>query len=302
MKKISRMSVLIVICIMISLFFLMTLVVFKQERWQKKIDQKVDYTYRDFAQKNKNVKDGVIVLAYHRILKNNKTVDFAKKVSKNPQLQQYNVAQNEFIRQMKWLKDNNVSVWSTDELIKHSKENNIKGKHVVLTFDDIDTTLPRNAAQTMFNFSFPFTIFVITGQTGRNLDGEQMATWSEIARLAGHKEVTVGLHTNDLHYQVNNHPILSSGKLSKHTILEDYKKSQQKMKKELSINTHVFAYPYGSENKTLTEYMYLHGMNGIFLLEPGVVTNDMSDILKRIPRFIVTDSNFNQLGKWLNSR
>lgn len=104
MKRTSRMSVLIVICIMISLFFLMTFVVFKQEHQQEKIDQKVDYTYRDFAQKNKNVKDGVIVLAYHRILKNNKTVDFAKKVSKNPQLQQYNVAQNEFIRQMKWLK------------------------------------------------------------------------------------------------------------------------------------------------------------------------------------------------------
>ena len=99
--------------------------------------------------------------------------------------------------------------------------------------------------------------------------------------------------------RVDNHPILSSGKLSQKAIIKDYQKSKQKLKKELSIDPTVFAYPYGSSSKSLTEYMSSHGMAAIFLLEPGIVSNNMPDILKHVPRFIVTNSNFTELQKWL---
>ncbi|WP_141557731.1 polysaccharide deacetylase family protein [Leuconostoc gelidum] len=65
-------------------------------------------------------------------------------------------------------------VWSMDEFIKHSGKNTISGKHVVLTFDDIDTTLPRNIVPTLCNLSISFAIFVITGKAESNLDGEQL--------------------------------------------------------------------------------------------------------------------------------
>lgn len=66
--------------------------------------------------------------------------------------------------------------YGADELLAHIKAKDIKGKHVVITFDDIDTTLPRNAANVLFEQQFPFTFFVITGQVGKNLDGEQLAS------------------------------------------------------------------------------------------------------------------------------
>ncbi|CCF24666.1 hypothetical protein [Leuconostoc citreum] len=34
---------------------------------------------------------------------------------------------------------------------------------------------------------------------------------------------------------------------------------------DVSVDPTVFAYPYESQNKSLTSYMALHGMTGIFL-------------------------------------
>ncbi len=100
----KRRLVLYMILTMVTLLILMFFSGIQQGKARQKVTQKVDYSYLNFAEKNSNVKDGVIVLAYHRILKNNATVSFAQKISKNPQLQEYNVSQDEFIRQMDWLK------------------------------------------------------------------------------------------------------------------------------------------------------------------------------------------------------
>lgn len=299
MTKKNRLLVLGLICLMLTMAGLMILAGLRRDNQPELVAKKIDYTYRDFAKKHANIKDGVIVLAYHRILQKNEVVNFAQKVSKNPQLQEYNVSQDNFNAQMAWLKKENISVWSSDDLIKHVKANDIRGKHVVLTFDDIDTTLPRNAAQTMFREKLPFTFFVITGQVGKNLDGEQLATWPEIIDLAQHNNVTVGLHTNDLHFQVNNQPVLATKQVTISDMIKDYKKSRAKIKQQLNQEARVFAYPYGSANTTLTQYMMRHGIAGIYLLEPGIVTNDAPNIRQQIPRFIVTDTNFKQLQDWL---
>ncbi len=40
-------------------------------------------------------------------------------------------------------------------------------------------------------------------------------------------------------------------------------------------------------------------MQGIFLLEPGIVNNDLPNILQGVPRFVVTNTNFDELQSWL---
>ncbi len=299
MTKRNRLLVFLLICVMLGTGVLMIFTGLKPNYQPDMVAKKVDYTYRDFAEKHADIKDGVIVLAYHRILKDNQVVNFAQRVSKNPQLQEYNVSQAVFNAQMAWLKQERISVWSSDELLAHIKAKDIKGKHVVITFDDIDTTLPRNAANVLFEKQFPFTFFVITGQVGKNLDGEQLASWPEIAKLAQRPGVTVGLHTNDLHYQVNNQPVLATHQVSQRDMIKDYKQSRTKIKAQLNRQPNVFAYPYGRANKTLTRYMMTHGVKGIYLLEPGIVTNDAKHIQQQIPRFIITDQNFKQLQDWL---
>ena len=111
--------------------------------------------------------------------------------------------------------------------------------------------------------------------------------------------MTVGLHTNNLHYQIDNQPVIPTSKVSTKEMITDYKKSYRKVQKYLDINPNVFAYPYGSPNQSLTAYMANHGMDAIFLLEPGIVTNDDPNILNKVPRFVVTNSNFDQLKAWL---
>lgn len=299
MSKKNRLTLLSLILLMIMCLGAMIWFGIDQSEKQIQTEQKTDYNYQDFASKNAQTTDGVLVLAYHRILKEDTTVRIAQNISKNPQLQQYNVDQSTFVKQMKWLKKNKISVWSMKDFIKHTKQRSIHGKHVVLTFDDIDTTLPRNASSTLYKLNLPFTIFVSTGKVSIDVDGEQMASWAQIEDLAKHKIVTVGLHTNNLHYQVDDHPAISTSKVSRKEMITDYKKSYRKVQQYLDINSNVFAYPYGSQNQSLTTYMANHGMDAIFLLGPGIVTNDDPNILNKVPRFVVTNSNFDQLKAWL---
>ncbi|MEX0380668.1 polysaccharide deacetylase family protein [Leuconostoc sp. MS02] len=300
MLKKQRKILIFIIFLMMTCFVALIWLSCEQIGFQKRQRQHVDYTYKDFAANNKAVTDGVIILAYHRILKNSVTTSVAQKVSQNPQLHEYNVNEPEFVKQMAWLKKNS-SVWSMTTFLKKVQDNDIKGKHVVVTFDDIDTTLPRNVAPVMNDKKIPYTMFVITGKVGQNMDGEQMASWQQLNQLAKNPLVDVGLHTHKLHYQENNQPILSTSHISKQRMIADYKKSYQTLQKKMQVKPTVFAYPYGSKNKSLTHYMAGHGMQGIFLLEPGIITNDLANIKKGIPRFIVTNSNFNALQLWLEN-
>ncbi|MDA2909176.1 polysaccharide deacetylase family protein, partial [Lactococcus lactis] len=100
------------------------------------------------------------------------------------------------------------------------------GKAVVITFDDIDKSLPENAYPIMKKLDLPFTQFIITGKVGQTIDGSQMSTWKEIKKMNENPLVTSGLHTNDLHYQENFEPILSTN-ISKKVVQKDYQKSQK---------------------------------------------------------------------------
>ena len=111
MLKKQRKILIFIIFLMITCFVALIWLSCDQIELQKKQRQHVDYTYKNFAANNKSVTDGVIILAYHRILKDSVTTSVAQKVSQNPQLHEYNVNESEFVKQMAWLK-NNSSVWS----------------------------------------------------------------------------------------------------------------------------------------------------------------------------------------------
>lgn len=104
MSKKNRLTLLSLILLMIMCLGAMIWFGIDQSEKQIQTEQKTDYNYQDFASKNAQTTDGVLVLAYHRILKEDTTVRIAQNISKNPQLQQYNVDQSTFVKQMKWLK------------------------------------------------------------------------------------------------------------------------------------------------------------------------------------------------------
>lgn len=251
-----------------------------------------DFAYESLLQDN----DGIIVLCYHRVLKDTPITSFASTISQNSQLHEYNVFLEDFEKQMEFLKENHISVLTSEQLISKINKKEVIGKAVVITFDDIDKSLTENAYPVMKEFDLPFTQFIITGKVGQTIDGSQMSSWKEIKEMDENPLVISGLHTNDLHYQENLEPVLSTN-ISKKVVQKDYLKSQKTFQEELNKKGNVFAYPYGAQNKDLENYMLKDGISGIFTLSPGVVTNETK--YSNIPRLIVTKENWKTIEHWL---
>lgn len=76
-------------------------------------------------------------------------------------------------------------------------------------------------------------------------------------------------------------------------------KSQKAFGEKLDQKGKVFAYPYGAQNKDLEDYMLQDGIQGIFTLSPGVVTNET--LYSNIPRLIVMKDNWKTIKHWLLS-
>ena len=100
-----------------------------------------DFAYESLLQDN----DGIIVLCYHRVLKDTPITSFASTISQNSQLHEYNVFLEDFEKQMEFLKENHISVLTSEQLISKINKKEVIGKAVVITFDDIDKSLTENA-------------------------------------------------------------------------------------------------------------------------------------------------------------
>lgn len=247
-------------------------------------------------------KNGVIIFCYHRVLKNTLGVDTARLLSSNSQLHDFDVPLDQFAKQMAFLKRHHIRVISTAQLAKMKASGQpIKGKYAVLTFDDIDRTTIDNALPIMKKYKFPFTTFVITGNTGRYREGTQLATWSQIksAKKSAGSLMTLGLHTNDMHYLTKKFQPIFDQPNQYHNFVKDFKKSQAKMKQETGHYGQVFAYPYGAGPKRINQFLTRqHLSQGIMLLKVGVVTDQTN--MNALPRMIINSNSWPSIQKWLS--
>lgn len=283
----------------LTMFYLTVIIMFctyffSQTEQLIKNEKTPDFSYRRLPDE-----DGVIILCYHRVLEDNVVVNSVSKISQNSQLHRFNIFLNDFKQQIKDLKKRKVSIFTMKQFIEKCEKKELTGRSVVITFDDVDVTLPNNVFPILEKENIPFTAFIITGKTGKNLSGSQMASWGQIKTLAKSRIATFGLHTHDLHYQENGKPILSTN-LSKEVMIHDYKESQKKFEEQLGYQSTYFAYPYGAKNQYLTNYMNKDRIKGIFSLETGIATNETQ--LIDVPRLIVTNENWQALLQWLDNK
>ena len=62
------------------------------------------------------------------------------------------------------------------ELVKSNKP--LKHKYVVFTFDNVDSTLSTNVYPLFKKMgNLPYTVFIVTSNTGRYDNGTRLATW-----------------------------------------------------------------------------------------------------------------------------
>lgn len=248
--------------------------------------------------------NGILVLCYHRV--SNSNSDFSTKMalelSNNEQLHEYTVSKAQLKYQIKYLKKHDVRIISMQRAMEMVKNNEpINHKYVVFTFDDVDRTIVDNVNKLFKEMgNLPYTVFIVTSNTGRYDNGTELATWSELKKIRDEKNVTFGVHTDDMHHLIKNKPALSYAK-NYDQFKKDYYRSEKIMKKHIGHTTPYFAYPYGEGTPREQKFLYDHGMF-TFSLQNGIIVEGQ-DLSQPLPRTMIDNKTWNNVvKKWVNAK
>ncbi|CAI2566322.1 hypothetical protein AKUG0406_02790 [Apilactobacillus kunkeei] len=299
-KMTRKQRKIIVIILAIILFVIMSFTIHRSVEYDKGSSE-----YYGLTKQEEKAKNGILVFCYHRILKNNLGVNVSRTLSTNSQLHDFDVPANEFKEQMEFLHKHNIKVISGAEMVKMTNSKKpIKGKYAVLTFDDIDRTTIDNAIPIMKKYNFPFTTFIITGNTGRYREGTQLATWSQIhyARKEAGNLMTIGVHTNNMHYLTSN--LIPVFNLPKNygRFTKDFVKSREVLKAHTGIYADSFAYPYGGGTPRISQFLAKQPHLGwVGTLDSGTVYNhgngNHTDPIYT-PRMIINTNSWPSIREW----
>ncbi|MEJ6400138.1 polysaccharide deacetylase family protein [Nicoliella lavandulae] len=294
-RKVRKMIVWI---IAILIVFGMALTIHRTVQYDK--GGNTNYALDSYSEKQKN---GIMVFCYHRIIGDDLGINVVKSLSDNSQLHDFAVTTTQFKNQMKFLKDHHVKIISGQQMYKMVTNHvPIKGKYAVLTFDDIDRSTIENAMPVMEKYKFPFTTFIVTGNTGRYREGSKFATWKNI--LAAKKKAgnlqSIELHTNDMHYLTKRLiPIIDLPNEYNH-FKKDFVTSQRVLHNKTGHFGTSFAYPYGSGTTQTTNFLNSQNLQWVATLNTGLV-NDQTNLMYT-PRMIINNNSWPSIQKWFSTK
>lgn len=143
----------------------------------------------------------------------------------------YYVSPKIFEKQMQWLKDNNYTVISFEQLYGAMRQNNtLPEKPVVITFDDGNRDQYTNAFPILKKFGYTATFFIKINNVGTS-----GMKWSQIKELSS-AGMTIGSHTV-------NHDNLAL--MSQKTLDYELKESKRILEKNLNVPIKFLCYPGG---------------------------------------------------------
>ncbi|MFZ5968372.1 MAG: polysaccharide deacetylase family protein [Bacillota bacterium] len=249
---------------------------------------------------------GCIVLCYHRVLPENRFTSFVYKLLKiftnDNELKLYSVTGSDFEKQLKCLEDHKVKILSLEELEYHIYNKiDLPDKSAVITFDDVDESVYKNAYPILKRYNVPFSLFVITGQVGnKDFKGLRLSTWDQIKDMYSSGLVSLGLHTHNYHYldKENNPPFMDPK--NSYKFYEDTTLAIKTMEENMGITPRYFSYPYGFGIPETDEYLLKSNIRLLFSLKPGVVTKD--DPVFFIKRILVDDENWASIQDWIENK
>ncbi|CAM4317308.1 polysaccharide deacetylase family protein [Bacillus manliponensis] len=233
-------------------------------------------------------------LNYHRIHSPslwNKTVEF---LTGTKELTTYNVYADEFAKQMRWLKKQQVFLATQNDLYEFRQGREIPNNCVWISFDDGDESIYNNAFPVLKQYDIPFTMYLITGHVGEAFQNFNLATWDQLRSMQKSGLVDFGSHTHDMHYTKNGKAVfLNEGYAESFRI--DLQRSKQTMEQELGVNISTIAYPFGETNKTVTEIVQQEGFKQAFILSPNPISQ--RNTLFYTNRYLLDQNVFNQFVK-----
>lgn len=247
--------------------------------------------------------NGIMILCYHRILRDTAATTVSKALSNNRQLHDYALSYSDFESQMNYLREHKIQVITLERMTAMlRKGKKVNRQYAVIAFDDFDQTVYDNAYPLLKKLKMPFSVFIVSAITGEYDKGSKMATWSEIKQLSRDPLVSVGAHTHDMHYQINNRSALTWPDMYE-PFTQDYRSFQKSLRAELGKETIYFAYPYGQSTTRTQRFLTQRGMI-TFGLDGGVLTNaqitDRNVLKTPLSRVLVGESSWNKTVKpWI---
>lgn len=245
--------------------------------------------------------NGLAILNYHRIINDSMVLQAVKVATNNNQLHEYNITTQEFEKQMLDLKRAGVkfvTLKEAEQLARNPKQ--IKGKYVAITFDDVAESAYRNAFPILKKHTIPFACFVVSSRPNKYVVDSRMTSWSKLAEMKQSGLATIGLHTHDMHYLIND---VAVAKMSAYNedFKQDYKKAQTVMAQQLQVTSPYFAAPYGNVNRQNAKYLAQKTkVSAYFNLSQEIIGRDDEQAFE-ISRVLVNQRNWRQLQQWMKS-
>lgn len=206
---------------------------------------------------------GASILMYHSIGKN----DFL-----------FNVAPDNFARQMRYLKDKNYKVAKLADIIEKIKnKEKISSKTVVITFDDGYKDNYSEAFSVLQENNFPATVFLSTFYIGGKFNGLDILNWREIKEMENSGLIDFGFHSHT-------HP-RKMADMDDKDFYREVKMSKEIINHNISKPLFVFAYPKGSYNENQIEFLKKDGFLGAVAVNEGLAGQN-DDIFKLKRNFI----------------
>jgi len=201
--------------------------------------------------------EGATVLIYHRFGEN-----------KYPST---NIALERFGEQLEFLKNNNYTVISLEQLVRSLKGGlRLPDRSVVITIDDAYRSVYTGAWPVLKLYDYPFTVFVYAKAT-ENKHWNYM-TWNQIREM---KASGVDFQN---HGYAHEHMAFKPSEMNtdeyKAWIRADLAISTKIMAEELKERPRFFAVPYGEYNKNVLDEIRSMGYEAILLQDPGSVSKD----------------------------
>jgi peptidoglycan/xylan/chitin deacetylase (PgdA/CDA1 family) len=196
----------------------------------------------------------------------------------------FSVTPENFLKQMKFIKDNGYEVISLNELVGSIKnKKRLERNKVVVTFDDGYKDNLVYAYPVLRKFNFPATIFLVTGYIGlpfKKGDEREFMNWNDV-RLMSERGISFGGHTRT-HYNLG---LLNDDGLGFEEIAGSKKIIEEKTGKPADF----FCYPGGAFNEKAKALVIKTGYKGACTTNRGFASPN-SDVYE-LKRIKVTNSD-----------
>jgi peptidoglycan/xylan/chitin deacetylase (PgdA/CDA1 family) len=208
----------------------------------------------------------------------------------------WSVSAGTFERHLAYLQEQGFRTVTMDEVLGHMRGDRVlRGKCVVLTFDDGDESIYRYAYPLLEKYGMRGTVFVITSKMGQRWNDLSISSIDQLREMQRLGVMAIESHTHDMHYKLKRgdspHPTfdlfaLSDSPEERRALLDDLEKSRGLIEHLFGGKALVLAWPFGFGSAPSDSIAQEAGFEGICSLWPG--TNGVGESPYFIKRYTIT--------------